>query len=357
MTPPVHPPAEASTGPPPVFLCGHRKSGTTLFRDLMDGHRDLAVYPVDLALLYAYFPAFLSTEPDPAARRARLRRILFEDLAARLADTQAAGDFDVAGLEAAFFDGLEDRDLAHPEVLIARLMAAFRRVRSGPRPRFDAIKETSIEIYASEIMGWFPEARFIQIMRDPRDNFAALAAGVDKHYARLGEDRKATLASLLQRAQLGFRFGRLNAEAFGSDRYLMLRFEDIVQDTEQVMRQVCAFLEIDFDPIVLTPTLLGFDAQGNTYENFRTRGVDARNIGRWRERIEPDEAKIIEFFMADEMAAFGYEPEFPAAARAAATAEFYKWFNYRYFYRDRFVPYGTVPDGSVRDRAGQEPAP
>lgn len=327
----------APVRPPIVFLCGHRKSGTTLFRDLMDGHPDLSVYPVDLALLYAYFPAFLSTEQEPTARRARLRRVLFEDLTARLSDTQAARAYDVAGLETAFFDGLEDRDLGRPEALIARLMAAFRRQRAASPPRFDVVKETSIEIYASEILGWFPDARFIQIVRDPRDNFAALAAGVDKHYARLGEDRKATLASLLQRARLGLRFGAINAEAFGAGSYLVLRFEDIVQDTERVMRQVCTFLGIDFDPVVTTPTLLGFDAQGNTYENFQMTGVDARNVGRWRERIEPDEAKIIEFFMADEMSAFGYEFEFPAAERAAATAEFYKWFNYRYFYKDRFA--------------------
>ena len=88
--------ARDPNSPPIVFLCGHRKSGTTLFRDLLDGHPALAVYPVDLALLYAYFPDFMSTHPDPDARLARLKRILFDDLRARLAGTNAKGSLDLS---------------------------------------------------------------------------------------------------------------------------------------------------------------------------------------------------------------------------------------------------------------------
>ena len=39
-----------------IFLTGHRKSGTTLLKSLIDGHPDINVYPTDLTLLYAYFP-------------------------------------------------------------------------------------------------------------------------------------------------------------------------------------------------------------------------------------------------------------------------------------------------------------
>jgi hypothetical protein len=325
-----------------VFLCGHRKSGTTLLRDLLDGHPELAVYPVDLALLYAYFPAFVADHTGPDARRARLKRVLFDDLRARLPDLQTAGRLDVDRLEAAFFDGLEARDLGRPDALIARLAAAFRSQCRASRPRFDVVKETSIEIHAAEIFGWFPDARFIQIVRDPRDNFAALAAGVDKHYARLGEDRKATLASLLQRAQLGLRFGRHNPKAFGDDRYLVVRFEDLVREPERVMARVSGFLGIDFDPLLTTPTQFGVATRGNTYESTDMTGVDPRHLGRWRDRIEPDEARIIEFFMADQMAAFGYPAEFSADEQAAAAAAFYKWFNHRYFFSDRFAA-GSAP--------------
>ena len=41
-----------------LFITGHRKSGTTMFANLFDGHKDFLVYPSDLCLLYAYYPFY-----------------------------------------------------------------------------------------------------------------------------------------------------------------------------------------------------------------------------------------------------------------------------------------------------------
>ena len=40
----------------PIFLCGHRKSGTSMFLNLFDNNSEINVFPTDLNLLYAYFP-------------------------------------------------------------------------------------------------------------------------------------------------------------------------------------------------------------------------------------------------------------------------------------------------------------
>jgi hypothetical protein len=325
------------TKSPIAFVCGHRKSGTTLFRDLLDGHPQLAVYPIDLALLYAYFPEYIRSHPDPADRRARLKRVLFDDLNTRLRDAGAIDKLDTGALEARFFDGLKDDDLGRPGALIACLMAAFRAVRGTDSVRWNVIKETSIEIYAAEILEWFPDARLIQIVRDPRDNFAALAAGVEKHYERLGEDRNHTLASLLHRATLGLRMGRHHQRMLGPNRYHLLRFEDLVRDPDGELHRVAEFLEIDYDPVMMSPTLLGVSTRGNIFEGVAMQGIDSRNVGRWRDRISAEEAQVIEFIMAEEMAAFDYEPAYTPDQQAAAAAEFYKWSNYRYFFSDRFA--------------------
>ena len=46
------------------ILTGHRKSGTSMFHRLFDGHPDINLYPVDLSILYAYFPCFTSDLKD-----------------------------------------------------------------------------------------------------------------------------------------------------------------------------------------------------------------------------------------------------------------------------------------------------
>tara|TARA_Y100001936_G_C15935767_1_gene591921 strand:- start:24 stop:266 length:243 start_codon:yes stop_codon:yes gene_type:complete len=42
----------------PFILSGHRKSGTSLFRRLFDNIDEINLYPVDLTVLYSYFPYY-----------------------------------------------------------------------------------------------------------------------------------------------------------------------------------------------------------------------------------------------------------------------------------------------------------
>ena len=323
----------------PIFLCGHRKSGTSMVLNLFDGHPALAAYPIDLALLYAYFPDFLKKHTTAADRRARLDRILFQEAETYLSKYDVADQIDLARIRSSFHDGLSDSMLEAPGELIAKLFAAFQG-SYGPGP--DAAtalvaKETSIEIYATEILGWFPGARFIQVIRDPRDNFAALSAGVEKHYAKLGEGHNETLASLLHRARLGLKVGRLNEERFGSTRYRTVRFEDLVAEPEETMRSLADFAEIEFDPCLLRPTLLGQPTPGNNYDGTAMYRVNSSNVGRWRDRISDHDARIIEFYLSQEMSEFGYQIASSSDEQAEAAAEFYKWQNYRYFFGDRFA--------------------
>ncbi|MGE3986821.1 sulfotransferase family protein [Pseudorhodoplanes sp.] len=323
------------THSPLAFICGHRKSGTTLLANLLDGHPQLAVYPVDLVLLYAYFPDFIRQHDGPAERRTRLERILFSDLRQRL-DSALLNVDAVAGM---FFDGLADDDLARLDILIGRLMAAFQSVtgRGIESTRFGIFKETSIEIYAAEMLTWFPDARFIHVVRDPRDNFAALAAGVDGYYGRMGEDHNRTLASLLNRVGTGLRMARTNRAQFGDQRYLTLRFEDIATDPETSMRRVADFIGVAFTPSLLKPSLLGQPTGGNAFDGVATFGVSSRNVERWRDRIASADAQVIEFHLGEYMEEFGYRPAFDDREQARAAAEFYKWQNYAYFYSDRFA--------------------
>lgn len=318
---------------PLAFVCGHRKSGTTMLANLLDGHKQLSVYPVDLALLYAYFPEFIRGHGDAGERRARLRQILFDDLR-RSVD---AALLDIDALEHGFLAGLRDDDLGRIEMLIARLMSVFQNITGASGARWGVFKETSIEIYAAEILGWFPDARFIHLVRDPRDNFAALAAGVDGYYSRMGEDHNRTLASLLNRVRTGFRMARRNRVQFGDERYLILRFEDLTTALESSMHGVADFLGIDFSPSLLTPTMLGRSTGGNAFDGIAAFEVSARNVDRWRERISPEDAQVIEFHLGEDMAEFGYEPAYDDREQARAAAEFYKWQNYAYFYSDRFA--------------------
>ena len=223
--------------------------------------------------------------------------------------------------------------------IINTLMSSFNKVRWANQkiPKINVIKETSIEFYAKYLFDNFKDGKFIHIIRDPRDNFSALKAGVNNYYSKHGEDDKTTLASMIYRYLNGMKLAELNKKRYGSSRYLIVRFEDIVSEAESTLNIICDFLKIDFNVSLLTPTFLGIPTPGNCFEGKKFNSISSANIARWKERITAQEAQIIEFHFAGEMEKYGYKPEYSSNDQIDAVSEFYKWMNYKYFYSDFFA--------------------
>lgn len=320
-----------------VFICGHRKSGTTMFVNLFDGHPELAVFPQDATVLYAYHPRWLGETYSDRDRRERLEQVVCRFFTVNLARECAASGFDANAFAARFRAALPDSSLRDMGAIVNALLDAYGATAGNAERRWFVLKETSVELMAAELFAAFPNSRFIQLMRDPRDNYGALKSGVEKHYGRFGEDEHMTLSSLMHRARLGMMFAKANAARFGANRYKVVRFEDLVRDSETVLNDVCGFLGIAFDPSLLVPTVLGQPTRGNSYEKIDFSRVSDRNVGRWRTRISPEEAAVIEFNFGPLMEEFGYVRETSETARMDAASAFYKWENDRYHYRDSFV--------------------
>jgi hypothetical protein len=314
-----------------IFICGHRKSGTTLLLNLLDGHPELAVFPTDLNYLYAYFPTFVGSEYSNEQRRERLERVLFAELESFI---RSAGlPLDVRDLRQRFYSHLGER-LNDIGAITSALAAAYREI-SGAKERPFVGKETSIEIYASELLKKLPGAKFVHLVRDPRDNFAALKAGVASYYSKLGEDENVTLASLLHRGRLGLEYAVANKTLYPSN-VLVVRFEDLVSGPDSTLSEITNFLGVSDWPGLRTPTEMGKPTRGNNFDGFDLYALSRRNVSRWRERITDTEAQVIEFHCRSVMDKFGYQPAFGLEDQAAGAAEFYKWQNYKYFFADRF---------------------
>lgn len=320
-----------------LFLGGHRKCGTTMLLNMLDGHPDYSVYPQDINTLYAYYPQFIELGIDSADQIARLDRVIFGDLKDQLV---ASGHLDVSLLNRMrdyFLDIGDDFDASNMAHVIARQMDCFSHANGQNNACWSVAKETSSEIYADEIFTWFPNAKFIQVIRDPRDNYAALKAGVSKYYSSFGDDNGTVLCNMINRYVHGLRVGLINQERFGSDRYMTLRFEDLVSNPQDEMKKIMEFMGTEFDPVLMTPTILGKSTTGNNLDGEKLFSISASNVGRWRERISETDAQAIEFHFASLMKEYGYSPSFSPAEQADAASNLYKFSNYKYFYFDRFA--------------------
>jgi hypothetical protein len=206
----------------------------------------------------------------------------------------------------------------------------------GYQNRIPVIKETSIEIYSNDILKWFPESKFLHLVRDPRDNYAALKSGVKKYYSKMGEDEKQTLSSLIYRTRLGLKMGLANQELYGNTKYRFVIFNQLVGNTFREVESICEFMDIKFTDKLLTPTRLGSEIKGNNFDGNKFNAITNKNIGRWIERISEEEAKVIEFHLGELMKKFNFNLKYDSSDSATAAAEFYKWENYKYYFSDRF---------------------
>lgn len=327
-----------------VFLTGHRKAGTTLLMSLFDGHPSAVSYPSDIGLLYAYFPAFTG---DKAIKDDRLRariELVLQGTLGRIKSENDRVQIDVRRFTGLFWKHFTKGDLRSRPAVLDALGKAWCEYQGKPLDGTTVIfKETSQAIFFDELSEALPALKMINLVRDPRDNYAALKAGVTNYYSKLGENEMETLASVINRARMDMIAAKTNA-ALHPKSFAAVRFEDLVSAPEAALRPLCDFLGWKFDAAMLTPTVQGVPQRGNSHEGKAFKSISAENSGAWKSRIAADEAKVIEYWCSREMSDWNYQLAFPAAESQRTFSEFYSWYNSRYFFRDSFVK--RSPDGA-----------
>lgn len=325
-----------------LLIVGHRKSGTTLVSNLLQGHSQLTVYPEDLCLFYGYYPHHIENLKN-AELEGRINSVVFDMLARKAAKRGYHHLLDLAGFKARFWalcDRARLRDIGY---VYAELRTAFEQSVSGQgsgqgleQGKMFTCKETSLEIFLPSLEQTFQGAKILHVLRDPRDNFAAIKAGSEAYYQKLGEEINTSLESLLVRVSYGLRQIVVNKEIYGAQNYHILRFEDLARDPARALETICDFAGITFESRALEPSIYGVAQSGNSHDGIQFTGVSAENVGRWKTRITDFEAQVIEFHLGDLMQQHGYELAFTQQQCAAAAATWYKRKNYKYFFHDPF---------------------
>lgn len=325
----------------PIFLCGHRKTGTTMLLCLLDNHPELLVYPTDSGFFYAYYP--LAEKKDYSHQKKIdtiigfcIRNLRNEIDELRPKDRQDL-DFRMEEFIGSFRTMATKSDKT-PKEMLKSLMRAFQRniTKDPGQIRYWVEKTTSTEIYATEIIKWFPKAKFIHLVRDPRDNWASLKSGWQKRYQDFNDSPLRLLHSVLERGKLGMEFAIHNQEILGGEKYLVLRYEDLVNYPRKYLEEICEFLQINYSNKLLVPTVLGKWWKGNNFEGLTFKAPSNVNVGRWKDRITGEESHLIEYYFFNLMRHFGYETVSTLPQRVQAAMTHYQWHNFAQKYSFEF---------------------
>lgn len=165
-------------------------------------------------------------------------------------------------------------------------------------------------LFTQELCTRFPAARFVHIVRDPRDNVLS--------YQQVPFDLSNTAA-------LAYRWRRYNRElvrvaARHPGRFLRLRFEDLLQEPAANLTTICEFLGVRFDPAMLSffeQQPKGFYGEGSAWFEHLQRPIDESQARKWEGAMDAHAREVIEHICADLMVAFGYDGARPRARLSA----------------------------------------
>lgn len=315
-----------------TFIGGHRKTGTTLLLTLLDGHPQLNTFPADSGFFYAYFPLYESDEYSDKERIERVIQFCLGNLEEELdkVGVDKKKEFPLQRLHDLSRKKAEKLgNLTTPNVL-ELMMDAYRECCSWDTTQQIrwVEKTSSSDIYASYIFKWFPDAKFIHLVRDPRDNFASLKSGWKEKYSERSDNIRFLLQSMIERGKLTSELAKFNLERYGPESYMVLKFEDLTSNPERVMNVIADFLGIEFHQSLLRPSVCETSWDGNNFDGLKFKKPSTINVNRWRERIEEEEAMLIEYYFRDIMDYFNYKRVFPLDKTIDAAVKQYQWYNY-----------------------------
>lgn len=271
----------------PIFV-GSGRSGTTLFGLIFDSHPDLA----------------MAHEAHFVAALARRRRTF-----------TSGGRFDKEQFVTALYGNPNFRRLEVPrsaveEALVAGSIESYAdavrtvfAVFAGQQGKSRYGDKTPGYVnHIATLAALFPEARFLHIIRDGRD--VALA------YLDRDEWGPQTIdeAALYWRSRVGR--GRRAGKKLGSQRYMEVRYETLLDEFEPTVRSICSFLDLEFEPAMLTYYERGeaFAAKTKDPQAFGALALPpTKGLRNWRDQMRPDDVVRFEAIAGGLLSDLGYE--------------------------------------------------
>jgi hypothetical protein len=289
------------------FFVGCGRSGTTLVRAIFDAHPQLAV-PDE-----SYFPlTFLSQH-----RRYELAGAFDTDRF--LADLSADGSFANWHLD---LDAVAAALRATPPANVPDAVRVVFATYAAAQHKLRYADKTPVFVRSMpRLAAAFPEARFVHIVRDGRN--VALS-----RVAAAWSTERVDNEALIWRGVIAK--GRHDGRRLGSERYREVRYEDLLGEPERVVRSLCSFLALDFDPAMLryyerSAQLVADLPRPEEHGNLLAPPKTTRD---WHDEMAPDDLAVFEAIAGRTLVQCGYERSatpVPVRAHAYAVARRARW--------------------------------
>jgi len=151
----------------------------------------------------------------------------------------------------------------------------------------------------------FPDSKFIHIIRDGRDVCASL------QNVRWWGKYTAKWAYYWQKS---VNLGRNAGEKLGTAYYIEVKYEDLVLDTEKILKKICRFIGEEYDERMLSFYKKSFKEIPKVEQKIHTktlRSPRATDVCRWPKELSLIQIAVIEIVAGKMLDYSGYPRKFP----------------------------------------------
>lgn len=309
----------------PVFVLGSRRSGTTMVRDLLDHHPALSVLPAEGTMLTNFAWHLKRLKPDswlPFLGCEWLRRLAnpinqqpYWLLGRSSPEGSPYVEFGRA-LQAWWplvRTRLGPRTTSWPLVAIALAYAHCTTGFRADSPLLRWVEKTPAnERFIARLMAEFPEARMLHIVRHPFAVYASSCRALRDSGLPPSEETR-----FLRQMRLSYREAASRSAQPASDSYLLVRYEDLLEDTASGIDRIAAFLGIEPLPVMTQPTANGIPTPSNSsFDSNKVAGkLDRRPTDVQFKSLTARERERLSAMLADDAGKLGYALPPPPALR------------------------------------------
>ncbi len=272
----------------PFFIIGSGRSGNTLLRSILSGNSDISIPPESYRIPFAIKKFHIFNNRD------------WEDIVPQvLKEFEDCKEFytweiDITDAQKRL-ENIADskRTLSN---IFDELFCTYTEKHS-PGSKIWGDKTPMNTLYLDWIGTVFPRSKFIHIIRDGRD--------VASSYLKM--ERYDTILEAANRWINSIE----SAQSFGSkikENYIEIRYEELVTKPEEVIKDTCDFLDIDYDSKMLDHTKqvkkLG-DTDKEHHSNL-SKPISSDSVGKWRNNLSESDQESITKLLHKHLQRLGY---------------------------------------------------
>jgi hypothetical protein len=279
----------------PVFVVGHPRSGTTLVQQLLTAHP--AFWSAPETHLYTYV-----LDPVENWQNRPLRAGEIPGIVTRLSEKPA---IKLSSSTVETLTNEAKRGVLGAAQLLNLIMQAHKP-QGSTAERW--LEKTPRHVYhLSAILRFFPDARVIHVLRDPRgvasspQRFSELEPGFDRN------------VMAIERGDSWNRVVDLTDAMADETRLITVRYEDIISDQKAALQRMTNHVGAEYDPSVYERFSSTYSQITVSSENVRKQLnavgeiVDRRAV--YRQRMTEEEIALVDTVCTERMLRKGYVPD------------------------------------------------